>query len=62
MKRTYSYRCQKCGQIKDFQAYMNDIPSEKICECGGVMKKLLSSCPVIYKCDGFYSTDYRDKR
>lgn len=60
--RFYDYRCEKCNEVVTVQCDINHIPKSIVCKsCGGSMKKLLSSTPIIYKCDGFYSTDYKDK-
>lgn len=60
--RFYDYRCEKCNEIETIQCDIKNIPDHIVCKsCGGSMRKLLVSAPAIYKCDGFYSTDYKDK-
>jgi len=53
----YEYVCKKCGRIVEALHKVNDPPPE----CHGPMKKLISKSSFIFKCSGFYATDYKDK-
>ncbi len=57
---TYEYECKKCGHLFErFQSMMED--PVKVCpECGGKVKRLISSgAGLIFKGSGFYITDYK---
>ena len=57
---TYGYECNKCGYSFEKFQQMTDEPI-KICpKCKGEVRKLISAgSSIIFKGDGFYSTDYR---
>ncbi len=56
----YEYECQKCGHRFQVRQKFSDDPI-KTCQrngCRGRVRKVLSAPAVIYKCSGFYTTDY----
>jgi putative FmdB family regulatory protein len=59
---TYEYECKSCGhQFERFQK-MTDKPVKKCPNCGGEVRKLISSgAGLIFKGSGFYITDYASK-
>jgi len=59
---TYEYLCKKCGhEFEAFQSMMEK-PLKKCPNCGGIVKRLISSgAGLIFKGSGFYITDYKKK-
>jgi len=59
---TYDYRCPKCGnETEIFLTYNKE--AKIICDkCGTQMTKLLNAVPIHFKCSGFYTTDYKNKK
>jgi len=57
---TYEYECEKSGKRFDFfHKSMNDKPLKTCPECGGPVRRLISSqAGIIFKGTGFYATDY----
>lgn len=56
---TYDYACARCGEMEVFQSIRDD--ALRACpECGSAdFRKLVSvGAGVIFKGDGFYTTDY----
>jgi len=55
---TYGYRCKKC--LFEFDVFHSLSSSEpQFCpDCKEEASKLMSSSAIIYKCGGFYTTDY----
>jgi len=56
---TYGYRCGECDH--EFDKF-HSMKAEDVIycpECGKESKRLMSSANVIYKGNGFYTTDYR---
>jgi putative FmdB family regulatory protein len=55
---TYEYKCPKCGVFEEFQS-ISAPALEKCPTCGGKIQRLISrNVSVLYKCSGFYTTDY----
>lgn len=49
----YDYKCEKCGKI-----FESELHGLKTCKyCGGKVNRLWKPLSVIYKSDGFYTTD-----
>jgi putative FmdB family regulatory protein len=51
----YEYKCKNCGKFEYLQNTTDSL--DKCPKCNGEVKKLISSCGVLYKTIGFYSTD-----
>lgn len=59
---TYVYRCAKCGKFEVSQS-MSDKPLNECPTCKEPVKRIISGgLGVIYKTDGFYITDSKDKK
>ena len=57
---TYQYRCLKCKYEFEIVQKMVDDPLAECPECKGKIKRLIGAgAGIIFKGDGFYSTDYR---
>lgn len=41
--RTFEYKCTDCGKKKDFFENYEDKEKEHICDCGGEMKRIIST-------------------
>lgn len=54
----YEYQCQSCGRRSEVLQRMDEAPLTTCSECGGPLKKLLSSPAVQFKGSGWYVTDY----
>jgi putative FmdB family regulatory protein len=54
----YEYQCPKCGQQTEI-LHQSQERKRPVCrECGGRMKKMISSSAFILKGSGWYVTDY----
>ena len=65
---TYEYECPNCGDVAEVVHGMKEEPKIVCSACNGgadggfVMTKLMSGgAGVIFKGDGFYETDYKQK-
>ena len=58
----YEYQCQTCGKRSELLQRMDDPPMAACPECGGEVKKLISSPAVQFKGSGWYVTDYGGKK
>ncbi len=57
---TYEYECDHCGHTFERFQSMKDEPVKRCPECRHKVRRLLSGgAGLIFKGDGFYSTDYR---
>ncbi|MEM7048298.1 MAG: FmdB family zinc ribbon protein [Acidobacteriota bacterium] len=54
----YEYQCQQCDRRSEEIQRMSDPPLTECSECGGSLKKLLSSPAFQFKGSGWYVTDY----
>ena len=54
----YEYQCEKCEQRFERIQKFSDPPVETCPNCGGKVKKLLSSPAIQFKGTGWYITDY----
>lgn len=60
---TYRYKCETCGYTFDVFQKMNDDPLTTCEQCGGLLKKLVTSgAGFILKGEGFYVNDYKKKQ
>ena len=57
----YEYKCDKCGKRVEILQRVSDKPYSHCPNCGGDMKKLISSPAIQFKGSGFYKTDYATK-
>ncbi|HPN32094.1 MAG TPA: zinc ribbon domain-containing protein [bacterium] len=59
---TYSYECQKCGNLFEEFQKISDAPLKKCPECKGKVQRIISGgAGVLFKCGGFYVTDSKKK-
>lgn len=58
----YEYQCQKCGHRMEAIQKVSDKPFTECPECGGGLKKLISSPAFQFKGSGWYVTDYAGKK
>ncbi len=60
---TYEYECQKCHKELEVFQKMTDEPLKKCPSCGkmALRKKIGTGAGIIFKGNGFYSTDYRSE-
>jgi putative FmdB family regulatory protein len=54
----YEYECESCGTRFERIQKFSDPPVTVCPECGGAVRKLLSSPAIQFKGSGFYITDY----
>jgi putative FmdB family regulatory protein len=58
----YEYQCQACGRRHEAIQRLAD-PVLTVCpDCGGALKKLVSSPAFQFKGTGWYATDYANKK
>jgi len=57
----YEYKCEKCRKRIERIQKISDPPCKKCPNCGGPLKKLISSPAIQFKGSGFYITDYVKK-
>jgi putative FmdB family regulatory protein len=58
----YEYKCQQCGKRTELLQRFDDAPLAACPECGGEVKKLISSPAFQFKGSGWYVTDYAGKK
>ena len=61
---TYEYKCRKCGleyELLGVKLAERDIV--RVCgDCGGICERVeIAPLGTIYRCRGFYETDYKRK-
>ena len=54
----YEYQCTKCNKKSEVMQKISDEPLTVCSECGGELKKLITSTSFVLKGDGWYVTDY----
>lgn len=54
----YEYQCRSCGHRTEALQRMSDPPLTTCGECGGELKRLISSPSFQFKGSGWYVTDY----
>ncbi|HYN10838.1 MAG TPA: zinc ribbon domain-containing protein [Vicinamibacterales bacterium] len=57
----YEYQCDACGHRFERIQKFSDPPIDKCPECGGTVRKLISSPAIQFKGSGWYVTDYARK-
>ena len=58
----YEYQCEACSHRFEVIQKFSDAPLEVCPQCGGVVRKLLSSPAIQFKGSGWYITDYAGGR
>lgn len=58
----YEYQCLNCGKRTEVLQRLADAPLATCPECGGEVKKLISSPAFQFKGSGWYVTDYGGKK
>ena len=58
----YEYECQQCGKRTELLQRFDDAPLAACPDCGGEVKKLISSPAFQFKGSGWYVTDYAGKK
>jgi|COG998Drversion2_1049125.scaffolds.fasta_scaffold258501_1 putative FmdB family regulatory protein len=58
----YEYKCTKCEKEQEFIQKFSDDPVTTCPDCGGEMKKLISTNSFVLKGSGWYMTDYGTKK
>ena len=57
----YEYKCTKCGVTFEIIHKVGENPLKKCSNCGGSIKKVISSPAFQFKGSGWYVTDYAKK-
>lgn len=58
---TYEYKCAECEEMFEVFQKMSDEPLKTCPVCGGKLVRLISGgMGVIFKGNGFYTTDYKN--
>jgi len=55
----YRYICENCGYEKVVMHSMDESPKVICDKCGSVMKRSIGRVGVVFKSEGFYTTDSR---
>lgn len=58
----YEYKCTKCEKEQEFIQKFSDDPVTTCPDCGGEMKKMISTNSFVLKGSGWYMTDYGTKK
>lgn len=58
----YEYQCNQCNERHEIIQKFSDAPLTVCAQCGGEMKKLISSPAIQFKGSGFYKTDYSSSK
>lgn len=58
----YEYQCQACGRRHEQIQRLDDLPLAVCPDCGGPLKKMVSSPAFQFKGTGWYATDYATKK
>jgi len=58
----YEYKCLKCGYVFELLQKADDPPLKKCVRCGSPVKKMLSPPTLQFKGEGWYVTDYAQKK
>ena len=54
----YEYQCEACSHRFERIQKFSDPPADACPQCGGAVRKLISSPAIQFKGSGFYITDY----
>src|SRR6185295_3988436 len=58
----YEYQCLQCGKRTEVLQRLDEAPLAACPQCGGEVKKLISSPSFQFKGSGWYATDYAGKK
>lgn len=58
----YEYECRRCGKRMEILQRLDESPLAVCPECGGEVRKLISSPAFQFKGSGWYVTDYAGKK
>ena len=58
----YEYECAKCKKQHEVMQKITEKPLKKCPDCGGSLRKLMSSTSFVLKGTGWYATDYASGR
>ncbi len=59
----YEYECNGCGELHEFIQKFDESPKRKCPSCGRLrLRKLVSAAAFHLKGNGWYVTDFRDKK
>jgi putative FmdB family regulatory protein len=58
----YEYKCIQCGAVTEVIQKVSDTPLEVCAQCGGRLRKQVSSPAIQFKGSGWYVTDYAGKK
>lgn len=61
---TYDYKCSTCKNKMSLTLRVSEYSKlgvQNCIICGGELTRQFSPVPAIYKCGGFYTTDYKQK-
>ena len=59
---TYDYECRSCGQLVEVLHGVNETGPTACGNCGGPMRKLMSTPNIVFKGSGWAKKDARDAR
>jgi len=57
----YEYQCEQCQHRFEKLQKFSDKPCKKCPNCGGILRKLVSSPAIQFRGNGFYINDYPKK-
>ncbi len=57
----YEYECSACSNVFEVQQKISDAPLTQCSQCGGIVKKLVSSSAFHLKGGGWYNDGYSSK-
>jgi len=57
----YEYKCTQCGEVVEAIQKVSDAHLKVCSQCGGPLRKLISSSAIQFKGSGWYITDYARK-
>ena len=58
----YEYQCSKCNNQFELRQKFSDPPATECPECGGEVKKMISSAAFALKGGGWYAEGYGSKK
>ena len=58
----YEYKCLQCGSVLEALQKVSDKPLKKCPKCKGLLEKVISPPALQFKGNGWYITDYAQKR